>query len=42
LKRFPACLAEFRKKVDEALPGMYVWFSDDSLHVTLRGLVDPP
>ena len=42
LKRFPACLADFRKKVDEALPGMYVWFSDDSLHVTLRGLVDPP
>ena len=42
LKRSPAAVAQFRLAVDEALPGMYVWFSDDSLHVTLRGLVDPP
>ena len=42
LKRLPLRVAEFRKAVDEALPGMYVWFSDDSLHVTLRGLLDPP
>ena len=42
LKRLPEALADFRNAVDEALPGMYVWFSDDSLHVTLRGLVDPP
>ena len=31
-----------RAAVDAALPGMYAWFRDDSLHVTLRGLVDPP
>jgi hypothetical protein len=42
LKSLPLLVDEFRKKVDEALPGMYVWFSDDSLHVTLRGLLDPP
>lgn len=42
LKSLPLGVAEFRKAVDEALPGMYVWFDDDSLHVTLRGLVDPP
>ena len=42
LKRLPAAVAQFRLAVDEALPGMYVWFDDSSLHVTLRGLVDPP
>ena len=42
MKRLPEALAQFRGAVDAALPGMYVWFSDDSLHVTLRGLVDPP
>jgi hypothetical protein len=35
-------VAQFRLAVDAALPGMYVWFDDSSLHVTLRGLVDPP
>ena len=42
LKRLPAAVAQFRLAVDYALNGMYVWFDDDSLHVTLRGLVDPP
>lgn len=42
LKKPPAAVAEFRAAVDAALPGMYAWFHDDSLHVTLRGLVDPP
>ena len=42
LKSLPYRVEQFRRAVDAALPGMYVWFSDDSLHVTLRGLVDPP
>ena len=42
LRRPPRAVAEFRAAVDAALPGMYAWFHDDSLHVTLRGLVDPP
>ena len=42
LKRLPAAVAQFRLAVDYALNGMYVWFDDDSRHVTLRGLVDPP
>ncbi|KDD75607.1 hypothetical protein H632_c596p1 [Helicosporidium sp. ATCC 50920] len=29
----------FRKAVDAALPGVYYWFADESLHVTLRGLM---
>mmetsp|Transcript_23769 Transcript_23769/g.28685 ORF Transcript_23769/g.28685 Transcript_23769/m.28685 type:complete len:438 (+) Transcript_23769:48-1361(+) len=31
-------LDNFRSKVDKALPGMYVWFDDTSLHVTHRAL----
>jgi hypothetical protein len=42
LKSLPYRVEQFRRAVDAALPGMYVWFSDDSLHFTLRGLVDPP
>ncbi|KAK9866566.1 hypothetical protein WJX84_005361 [Apatococcus fuscideae] len=29
----------FRKKVEEELPGLYAWFSDESLHVTFRALM---
>lgn len=28
----------FQRQVDSHLPGMYVWFSDESLHITLRAL----
>ena len=35
-----AAVARFRAAVDSALPGMYIWFSDDSLHVTLRALIN--
>ena len=35
-----AAVARFRAAVDEALPGMYVWFSEASLHVTLRALIN--
>ena len=33
-------LSEFRERVDDALPDMYAWFDDESLHCTVRGLVD--
>ena len=33
-------LSEFRQQVDDALPDMYAWFDDESLHCTVRGLVD--
>lgn len=32
-------LAEFRCVVDQELPGMYTWFTDASLHVTIRALM---
>ena len=35
-----AAIAEFRAAVDATLPGMYVWFSDASLHITLRALIN--
>ncbi|BBM96726.1 hypothetical protein MPTK1_1g00170 [Marchantia polymorpha subsp. ruderalis] len=38
LKTVPAALARFRQRVDEDLPGMYDWFSDSSLHITIRAL----
>ena len=28
----------FRDEVDRQLPGMYAWFDDESLHITLRAL----
>lgn len=31
----------FRRRVDELMPGMYVWFADASLHITLRALLAP-
>jgi hypothetical protein len=29
----------FRARVDRELPGMYAWFADASLHVTLRAIM---
>lgn len=29
----------FRQTVEEKLPGMYVFFNDESLHITLRALM---
>ena len=29
----------FRERVDAELPGMYAWFADCSLHVTLRAIM---
>jgi hypothetical protein len=28
-----------RQRVDKELPGLYTWFADESLHVTIRGLM---
>ena len=35
-----AAIDRFRRRVDAELPGMYVWFSDASLHITLRALIN--
>ncbi|KAL4428307.1 hypothetical protein ABPG75_002396 [Micractinium tetrahymenae] len=35
-----AAVARFRARVDAALPGAYAWFSDASLHITLRALIN--
>ena len=34
----PASLVRLRRRVDAALPDLYVWFDDHALHVTLRAL----
>jgi hypothetical protein len=35
-----ACgVAAFRAAVDDALPGRWAWFADESLHVTVRALL---
>lgn len=35
----PAGLAELQREVELALPGYYAWFSEESLHCTVRGLI---
>jgi len=35
-----AAIHHFRARVDAALPGMYAWFADGSLHITLRALIN--
>ena len=35
-----AAIDRLRRRVDAELPGMYVWFSDASLHITLRALIN--
>lgn len=32
-------IRRFRARVDVALPGLYTWFAEGSLHVTVRALV---
>jgi hypothetical protein len=39
-KHLPPAVGAFRDAVDKALPGLYVWFEDSSLHCTVRGLVN--
>eukprot|EP00850_Spirogloea_muscicola_P002714 SM000010S04352 [mRNA] locus=s10:1079419:1087306:+ [translate_table: standard] len=38
LSHSPLALARFRARVDDMLPGMYDWFSEGSLHITLRAI----
>lgn len=38
--RISELVREFREKVDEILPGAYVWFATKSLHITVRGLIN--
>ena len=33
-------MRKFRERVDAEMPGLYSWFADSSLHVTLRTLKD--
>ena len=35
-----AAVGRFRRRVDAELPGMYAWFDDASLHITLRALIN--
>jgi hypothetical protein len=35
----PGILRRFRARVEAALPGIYAFFDEQSLHVTVRGLV---
>ena len=32
-------ISAFRTAVDNALPGYYAWFDDESLHVTVRAMM---
>lgn len=34
-----AGVAALQRRVEAELPGMYAWFSPDSLHITLRALL---
>ena len=38
-QRLVAAIGEFRRRVDAAVPGVYSWFDDRSLHITLRALI---
>lgn len=38
LKTVPDVIRDFRIAVDQNLPGLYCWFNDDSLHMTVRAL----
>ncbi|MBN2533925.1 MAG: hypothetical protein JXB88_13630 [Spirochaetales bacterium] len=38
LEDIPEAVTKFREKVDQELPGMYCWFDDKSLHMTVRAL----
>lgn len=38
LKVVPDVIENFRRAVDRQLPGLYCWFKDESLHMTVRAL----
>jgi hypothetical protein len=35
----PEVVRRFRARVEEELPGLYSWFGEESLHVTIRALM---
>jgi hypothetical protein len=35
----PDVVRRFRARVEEELPGLYSWFGEDSLHITIRALM---
>jgi hypothetical protein len=35
----PEVVRRFRARVEEELPGLYAWFGEESLHVTIRALM---
>lgn len=35
----PSVISAFRARVDKELPGMYAWFDDASLHITVRAIM---
>lgn len=39
LEQVPGEIMEFRERVNRKLPGMFCWFEDESLHMTVRALV---
>jgi hypothetical protein len=39
-RRLLAAVEEFRRRVEEEVPGLYCWFDAGSLHVTLRALIN--
>ena len=38
-KQLLEAVREFRAAVEELLPGLYYWFDETSLHITLRALI---
>jgi len=37
--QLPGTIHKFRERVEAALPGLYTWFDDSSLHVTVRAII---
>lgn len=38
LKKIPTVISQFKDDIDKRLPGMYRWFSNNSLHITIRSI----
>ena len=39
-ERLLAAIRRFRQRIDRELPGLYCWFEEASLHITLRALIN--
>eukprot|EP00249_Psilotum_nudum_P004339 c17859_g1_i1 orf=161-475(-) len=40
LMHIPNVVRSFKSKVEACVPGMYDWFAEESLHITIRALLD--